>query len=105
MALAGTCSAWFLILAFVPPPDKQPSPSPCLPLVLGPAVRTPPLLHLGLHNSLSERGAGGAAAGSARITLFSPYWLNNRTGEAASWHCVHASCRCCPSLLPLKAMQ
>lgn len=48
-------------------------------------MRTPPLLHLGLHNSLSERGAGGVAAASARITLFSPYWLNNRTGEAASW--------------------
>lgn len=49
------------------------------------------MLNLGLHNSLSERGAVGAAAGSARLTLFSPYWLNNRTGEVVAGCSLPAS--------------
>lgn len=41
-------------------------------------MRSPPLLHLGLHNTLTDGNAG--ALGSCRVTLYAPYWLNNRTG-------------------------
>ena len=53
-------------------------------------MRAPPLLHIGLHNSRSEAAAGTQQYGSVRITLFSPYWLNNRTG----------GCCCRPPALP-----
>lgn len=46
-------------------------------------MRAPAVLHLGLHNSLSE--ADASCGGSCTITLFAPYWFNNRTGEAAAW--------------------
>ena len=44
-------------------------------------MRTPPLLHLGLHNTLSDPDS--AASGSCHVTLYAPYWLNNRTGGQA----------------------
>ena len=44
-------------------------------------MRTPPLLHLGMHNSLNDGEAG--SSGSCRVTLYSPYWLNNRTGAGS----------------------
>ena len=62
----------------------RPSPLPSLPTTLYPCtVRAPAVLHLGLHNSLSE--ADASCGGSCTITLFAPYWFNNRTGEAAAW--------------------
>jgi hypothetical protein len=54
-------------------------------LPCAPAVRTPPLLHLGMHNSLNDDDC--TASGSSRVTLFAPYWLNNRTGGAAGGIC------------------
>lgn len=45
---------------------------------MGTAVRTPPLMFLGVHNSLTDTET--PAGGSCRVTLYSPYWLNNRTG-------------------------
>ena len=51
----------------------------CLPPP-GPAVRSPPVLYLGLFNSLEEKAAE-SQSGALRITLYAPYWLNNRTGE------------------------
>lgn len=41
-------------------------------------MRAPPVLHLGLHNSLADSDA--PTGGSCQVTLFAPYWLNNRTG-------------------------
>lgn len=35
-------------------------------------------MFLGVHNSLTDTET--PAGGSCRITLYSPYWLNNRTG-------------------------
>ena len=44
---------------------------------LTPAVRSPPVMWLGVHNSrIDVEGASGCT----RITLYAPYWLNNRTG-------------------------
>lgn len=40
-------------------------------------ARAPPLLLLGVHNSLADAGVAG---GVCRLTLYAPYWLNNRTG-------------------------
>jgi len=63
---------------------KPASLSCCIPTVCLPtcrphvAVRAPAVLHLGLHNSLSEVDA--SCGGSCTVTLFAPYWFNNRTG-------------------------
>lgn len=39
------------------------------------------MLHVGLHNTLSDGDA--PTGGSCKVTFFSPYWLNNRTGALA----------------------
>lgn len=43
-------------------------------------MRSPPVLYLGVHSSLGEKAAGESLSGVTRITLYAPYWLNNRTG-------------------------
>lgn len=45
---------------------------------LGTEVRAPPILHVGVHNTLADQKL--EQAGVCRITLYSPFWLNNRTG-------------------------
>lgn len=42
------------------------------------AVRAPPILRLGVHNSFIDKEL--PQAGVCRITLYVPYWLSNRTG-------------------------
>lgn len=46
-------------------------------------MRSPPVLYLGVYNSLEEKRPE-SGSGSVRITLFAPYWLNNRTGEGGA---------------------
>ena len=41
-------------------------------------MRAPPVLHVGVYNTLVDQKL--EHAGVCRITLYSPYWLNNRTG-------------------------
>jgi len=45
---------------------------------LGTEIRAPPILHVGVYNSLADQKL--EQAGVCRITLYSPFWLNNRTG-------------------------
>jgi len=42
------------------------------------AVRAPPVLHVGVYNSLADQERH--QAGVSRITLYVPSWMNNRTG-------------------------
>lgn len=69
-----------------PHPPNNPCPSFWPPAAVPSATdpRAPLVLYLGVYNSLEEKQAE-SVSGVCRVTLFAPYWINNRTGGWLGW--------------------